>query len=103
MANITYAYDASVREDLLGVITNIAPRETQLMTGLGSSTATAIRHEYLEDTLSAVKSNAYAEGADASFVAVDPTRVHNYTQIIRQGYQVSDTQQAVDQDRKSVV
>jgi len=97
MAALSYTYnDESVREDLLGVITNISPRETQLMTGLGTSTASAIRHEWLTDTLSSVKSNAYVEGADASYAVTDPTREFNYCQIIRQGYSVSDTQQAAE-------
>jgi azurin len=55
------------------------------MTGLGTSTASSVRHEWLADTLSAVKRNAYAEGIDASYAVTDPTRVINYTQIIRQG------------------
>ena len=97
MATPTYSYnDSSVREDLLGVITNISPKETQLMSGLGTSAATQPKHEWLYDSLLAVKSNAYAEGADASYSITDPTRGVNYTQIVRQGYDVTDTQQAVD-------
>lgn len=95
-ATSIYYNDGSVREDLLGVISNISPRETQLMTGLGTSVATSVRHEWLNDTLSAVKYNAYAEGVDASYAVTSPTRTINYTQIIRQGYDVSDTQQSVE-------
>lgn len=49
------------------------------------------------DTLSAVKTNAYAEGADASYPTItDPSRMTNYTQILQQSFLVSDTEEAVD-------
>lgn len=92
----TYYTDSSVREDLLAIITNITPTDTQLMTGLQISSAKSVRHEWLEDTLAAVKFNSYVEGADASFAVTDPSRTINYTQIVRQGFEVSDTQEAID-------
>jgi len=92
----SYYTDTSVREDLLAIITNITPTETQLMSGLQTSTAKSVRHEWLEDTLASVKFNQYVEGVDASYAVTDPTRTINYCQIIRQGFDVSDTQQAVD-------
>ncbi|HHI04319.1 MAG TPA: hypothetical protein ENL45_02120 [Candidatus Woesearchaeota archaeon] len=93
-----YTYDdGALREDLLDVLTNLSPTETQLVSGLGTSTANSILHEWLTDTLGSVKTNAYVEGVDASYPALtDPTRLFNYTQIFRQGYQVSDTERAVN-------
>ena len=99
MAGTTaYTYqDAALREDLLGIITNLSPTETQLLSGLGTSSATSIRHEWLIDTLTEVKANAQLEGAAVTYHATtDPTRLNNYTQIIKQGYQVSDTIRATD-------
>lgn len=98
MASVAYSYDdKAVREDLLNVLTNLSPTDTQLVTGLGTSTAMAQRHEWLTDTLSSVKDNSYAEGADASYPTVtNPSRYINYTQIMRQGYSVSDTERAVN-------
>lgn len=98
MAATAFSYDdKAVREDLLDVLTNLSPTDTQLVTGLGTSTAQAQRHEWLIDTLSTVKTNAYAEGADFSAPTItNPTRLINYTQIARQGYQVSDTERAVN-------
>ena len=97
MASTAYTYnDNAMREDLLDIITNISPKVTQLSSGLGTSTAKAIRHEWLVKSLGAVKSNAYIEGADASYAVQDPTRVINYCQIIRQGYEVTDTERAVN-------
>jgi len=98
MSSVAYSFeDKAVREDLLNVLTNLSPTDTQLVTGLGTSSALAQRHEWLTDTLSAVKTNAYAEGADASYPTItNPSRLINYTQIMRQGYQVSDTERAVN-------
>jgi hypothetical protein len=89
--------DQSIREDLLDVLTNLNPTETQLISGLGTSTAKSTRHEWLTDTLGAVKANYYVEGADASYPTLtNPTRLLNYTQIFRQGFLVSDTERAVN-------
>jgi hypothetical protein len=96
---VAYIYDdKAVREDLLSVLTNLTPTDTQLVTGLGTSSTTQILHEYLIDTLSAVKNNAYIEGTDACYATLtNPSRGFNYTQIFRQGYQVSDTERAANQ------
>ena len=98
MADTAYTYDDNaLREDLLDVLTNLAPIDTQLISGLGTTEAKSIRHEWLVDTLSSVKTNAYAEGVDASFPTLtNPARLCNYTQIMHQGYRVSDTERAVN-------
>lgn len=95
---VSYTYDdGAMREDLLSVLTNLSPTETQLVSGLGTSTAKQILHEWLYDTLGTVKTNAYVEGVDASYPATtDPTRLFNYTQIFRESYLVSDTLRDVD-------
>lgn len=94
-----YIYDdKAIQEDLLSVLTNLSPTETQMVTGFGQSTAGQILHEYLIDTLGTVKTNAYVEGADASYAALtNPTRLFNYSQIFREGYQVSDSERAGNQ------
>ena len=100
MATLTTAvvYDeGAMREDLLAILQNISPTETQLSSGLGTSQATSIRHETLIDTLSAVKVNAHYDGAAATFNQLtNPTRTYNYTQIFKQGFRVSDTDRAVN-------
>ena len=89
--------DAALREDLLNIMTNISPKNTQLVSGLGTSTASSIRHEWLIKTLNAVKTNAYVEGVDASYGALtNPTRIVNYTQIAREGFEVTDTERSVN-------
>lgn len=94
----TFTYeDGSRREDLLDIITNIDPVNTQLITGLGTSPAKDIFHQYLIDTLKTVGTNAYVEAADASYGdRTDPTRLSNVCQIVRVGYDVSDTERAIN-------
>lgn len=98
MGNLAYVVDdGAVREDLLDVLINISPTDTQLSSGLGVSTASSTRHEWLQDTLGAVKTNAFKEGADTSYHDLtSPARKINYTQIFRQGFKVSETERAVN-------
>ena len=39
--------DNAIREDLLSVLTNLTPTETQLVSGLGVSSAKNIHHQWL--------------------------------------------------------
>jgi hypothetical protein len=94
----TYTYDDKAnREDLLDIITNISPTDTQLMSGLAVSSANNVVHQWLADTLKSVAYNSYVEGADASYPdRTDPSRLQNYTQIVRVGFDVSDSERAVN-------
>lgn len=89
----TFTYDDhSRREDLLDIITNLDYKEFQLVSGLGTSEAKDILHQWVTDTLKTVAVNAAVEGAAASFVTrTNPARVTNYTQIVKIDYSVSDT------------
>lgn len=90
--------DNAMREDLLAILQNISPTETQLVSGLGTAQATNIYHQTLVDTLNAVKANAHLEGAAATFHALtNPSRIGNFTQIFKQGFRVSDTDRSVNQ------
>lgn len=98
MASINWTYDnAAMREDLLDILRNVTPTDTQLLSGLGTSSASQIRHETVVKTLNAVKDNAQIEGADATYIGLtNPSRQANYTQIFKQGYKVSNTERAVN-------
>lgn len=91
-----------IREDLLDIITNLSPTETQLFTGLKrGKKATNTYHEFPVDTYAAVTGTSsdkkQVEGADWGDDAIsNPTRKGNYTQIIKQTYKVTGTAQAVD-------
>lgn len=95
------------REDLLDIITNISPMDTLMLSGLEKVPANNIVHEWLTDILAtfgdpdAVDSNtevhAVAEGSDANFTALVPRkRLCNITQIIRNTFDVSDTQRDIN-------
>lgn len=89
--------DRAVREDLLDILTNITPTENQITSGLPVGSASNTLHQWLEEQLAAVKTNAFAEGVDASYPTLtNPQRLTNWCQIFRQGYQVSDTERAVN-------
>lgn len=93
----TYSYDDQAnREDLLDIITNLDYKEYQLMSGLPTGTADNILHQWLKDTLKTPGTNAYVEGVDASYQdRTDPTRLTNWTQIVRIGFSVSDTERRI--------
>lgn len=96
---VTYTYDDNARkEDLLDIITNLDFKENQLMSGLATSEAKDILHQWLKDTLKTPGHNAFVEGVDASYPdRTDPTRLTNWCQIVRVGFSVSDTERAVNQ------
>jgi hypothetical protein len=95
----TYTYDDNARrEDLLDIITNLDFKENQLVSGLAQSAAKDILHQWLTDTLKAVATNAYVEAVDATYPdRTDPSRLTNYCQIVRVGFDVSDTERSVNQ------
>ena len=93
-----YTYDEKTnREDLTDVITNISPTDTPITSMIGKTKAKATYHEFPEDELAAAAANAHVEG-EADTVADAParTRKGNHTQIMKRGYSVTETQQAVD-------
>ena len=87
-----------VREDLANAISMISPEKTPFRTEIGKTKATATRHEWLSDELSAAnKDNAAAEGAAAATASNSgPSRLGNYTQIFTKPVSVSGTMQAVN-------
>lgn len=95
----TFVYDSGVtREDLTDLLINLSPTETQLISGLASTTAKAIRHENPIDTLATAAFNGFVDGVDASYPATsNPTVMYNYVQNFRRGVSVTDEERAVDQ------
>lgn len=89
----------SLRESLLDFITNLSPTENQLFSGLAKSKATNVTHSWLVDSYDGVTNTStdkkVVEGADfGAGDVVNPTRKSNYTQIIREDFKVSGTEQA---------
>jgi hypothetical protein len=85
-------------EDLVPIVTNISPKETPLLSGLGEGAkATNTLHEYLTDTFAAAADNANAEMS--AFTVGDhtgPSRANNITQIFLENIQVSRTQMLIN-------
>jgi hypothetical protein len=86
------------REDLTGVIYDISPTETPVVTSLGRTKAKAVLHEWQTDALaSASTSNAVLEGDVVTGTAsTATTRLQNTCQISRKDVVVTGTQESVD-------
>jgi len=91
------------REDLEDVVYNISPKDTPLVSMIGSVPVSAVRHDWQTDTLRAPAANAQVEGDDYAFQQKSPTvRVQNFTQIARDTLIVSASQEKADKaGRKS--
>jgi hypothetical protein len=85
------------REDLIDKVFMISPSDTPFTSAIAKTTAEGVYHEWQTDALRAPNAaNASIEGADATFVAQTPTvRIGNRTQIIKDTFSVSNTQEAV--------
>ena len=88
---------ASIREDLSDVISNIDPADTPLMSMIATAQARSTVHEWLVDNLEAVSTTASVEGAAFDHtVTKKPVRLSNYTAIFRRDFEVTDTMRAVE-------
>jgi len=95
MAGYTYKAVGN-REDLTDFITNISPDPTLLQKKFGRTEVTAMKHDWLTDSIRPAGKNRVKEAAD--FATVEPTprvRMHNYIQNMMSGYLVSDLQETV--------
>ncbi|MGL4527345.1 MAG: SU10 major capsid protein [Aestuariivirga sp.] len=85
------------RESLADMISMITPKETKLYSGMGKGSASATFEEWTQRNLRAPAANVQLEGDAYTFNATTPTvRVGNYTQILRDSWIVSRTQNSVD-------
>lgn len=84
------------REDIEDIIYDISPTDTPMLTSIGTSTAGATLHQWLQDSLAPVATNAKVEGADAGTAStVTQTTKTANTQIFDKVVQVSGTAEAV--------
>ena len=95
MASNTYEAVGN-KLDMSDIITNISPEDTPLFSRISRTSATAVTHEWLEDTLGEPRVNKQPEGYTYTTEAVSPrTRLNNYTQIMHRGIHVTQTQEVV--------
>jgi hypothetical protein len=84
------------REDVEDIIYDISPTETPFTSSIGSSTASAVLHQWQEDSLTAPAANNAREGADAADTAVAKTTVKtNRTQIFVKDVSVTGTAEKI--------
>ncbi len=101
MANVTGTYKSydqvGKKEDIEDIIYDISPTLTPFTSSIGTSTASAVLHQWQEDELAAVGTNAVVEGADAGASSVDTTTLKSaYTQIFSKVVQTSGTADVVE-------
>lgn len=101
MAAITNTFKTSDavgnREELSNVIDMITPEDTPIYSKIGTGSCDSIHPEWETDVLRAPGANIVAEGDEYAYGAVTPpTRVGNYTQIMRDSFIVSRSQNKVD-------
>jgi hypothetical protein len=89
----------SNREDLLDVLTILAPEETPILSSAQKQKANSTFVEWTVDNLAAPSTAGVAEGADVTQFTdkfASRARLGNFVQKFRRDYLVSDLQEAVD-------
>lgn len=84
------------RQEIDDIVSRITPEDTPIYSMIGKEKTKSTSPEWETDTLRAPAANAQLEGDEYAFTAISPAlRMKNYTQILRQGWIVSNTQEAV--------
>jgi hypothetical protein len=89
----------SNREDLLDVLTILAPEETPVLSSANKSKASSTFVEWTVDSLDSPSTDGVSEGADVTTFTdkfAGRARLGNYIQKFRRDYMVSDLQESVD-------
>jgi hypothetical protein len=99
--NATTVQGASVsnREDLLDVLTILAPEETPVLSSAQKQKANSTFVEWTVDSLAAPVTTGISEGQDVTSFTdkfANRARLGNFVQKFRRDYLVSDLQEAVD-------
>ena len=86
------------REELSDVVSRITPEDTPIYSLISKGTCKSVHPEWETDELAAPAENIQLEGDDYTFDATTPpTRLGNYTQIMRKSWIISNTQETVDE------
>ena len=92
-----YDHTGANREDLADWIANISPYDTPLSNTLGRTVARSTYHEWLIDSLAAVRTRGAQEGQDwSSPTLTAPTRPVNWTEIFLKNIAVTETQREIN-------
>lgn len=86
------------REELSDVVSRITPEDTPIYSDIGKGSCSSVHPEWETDELRAPAANIQTEGDEYAFNAIQaPQRLGNYTQIFRDGFIISRTQNTVDE------
>lgn len=88
--------DASVKESVLDLITNIDPVENYVLSNFQRSSGNDEFHFTPRDTLRTPALRAGVEGAAPTYDGNDPTRAMNVMHILEVGFTVTDSETATD-------
>lgn len=88
--------DASVKESILDMITQIDPTENYLLSNMQRATGVDEFHFTPQDTLRTPALRAAVEGADPTYDGNDPVKSLNMMHIVSVGYEVTDSEAATD-------
>jgi len=88
--------DASVKESVLDLITQISPTENYFLSNLQRATGNDEFHIVPRDTLRTPSLVAAVEGADPTYDGNDPTSLLNMMHIVSVGFNVTDSEAAVN-------
>jgi hypothetical protein len=96
MATFQTYEQVGIKEDISDIISNISPTKTPFQTAIGSEKINNTLFQWQEDSLRAVAAAPAVEGADATYITVNPTVMrNNRTQIFVEAVQTSGTVDAV--------
>src|SRR3990172_3823492 len=86
------------REELSDVVSRITPEDTPIYSLISKTNFKSTHPEWETDDLAAPADNIQLEGDDYTFAATtSPTRLGNWTQIMRKDGIITETQEVVDE------
>lgn len=86
------------REELSDVVNRIDPEDTPIYSLIGKTSCKSVHPEWETETLAAPAANIQEEGDDFAFDEITPpSRLGNYTQIMRKSFIISGTQEEVSE------
>lgn len=86
------------REELSDVVSRITPEDTPIYSDIRKGSCKTVHPEWETDELRAPAENIQTEGDEYDFDAItSPDRLGNYTQIFRDSFIISRTQEQVDE------
>lgn len=85
------------REDIADEISIITPIDSPFYHGIGATTVTAMKHEFMTDAIETPGQNKAKIGSDPTIEASEqPTKLFNYVQLQEKSFSIADSSAAVN-------